>query len=271
MHCFLRLPQTPAVRVPRHKERVYSISVNGSPIAAGNEDIVINVPIGNGEVSPPASTLPPPSRRNPDEVWCLNCCFCRASSCSPVRWTRWICLCWTTRRWGASACCRYPPPPPTSFFIIPTSTSPLSVLLAEPPHQPVRDSAVMRTVCIRVVYWRPHLSFLRTDPPTAKSHVFSVLWMWICSKLFILKCSYSFFFILFSLLTFSINASVVKVHEPFICTNIKHSDCSFDTSDVWMWPFFVLLNFLYVLFIIFCSPTPHIWSPGHDIKKKIFP
>uniref|UniRef100_H2M232 Cell division cycle associated 8 n=1 Tax=Oryzias latipes TaxID=8090 RepID=H2M232_ORYLA len=44
-----RLPQTPAVRVPRHKERVYSISVNGSPIAAGNEDIVINVPIGNGE------------------------------------------------------------------------------------------------------------------------------------------------------------------------------------------------------------------------------
>ncbi|XP_047461494.1 borealin-like [Mugil cephalus] len=44
-----RLPQTPAVRVPRHKERVYSISVNGSPIAAGNEDIVINVPISNGE------------------------------------------------------------------------------------------------------------------------------------------------------------------------------------------------------------------------------
>ncbi len=49
--CVLRLPKTPAVRVPRHKERVYSISVNGSPIAAGNEDIVINVPIGNGEVS----------------------------------------------------------------------------------------------------------------------------------------------------------------------------------------------------------------------------
>lgn len=47
----LRLPKTPAVRVPRHKERVYSISVNGSPIAAGNEDIVINVPVGNGEVS----------------------------------------------------------------------------------------------------------------------------------------------------------------------------------------------------------------------------
>ncbi|XP_038580951.1 borealin [Micropterus salmoides] len=44
-----RLPKTPAVRVPRHKERVYSISVNGSPIAAGNEDVVINVPIGNGE------------------------------------------------------------------------------------------------------------------------------------------------------------------------------------------------------------------------------
>lgn len=44
-----RLPKTPAVRVPRHKERVYSISVNGSPISGGNEDIVINVPIGNGE------------------------------------------------------------------------------------------------------------------------------------------------------------------------------------------------------------------------------
>lgn len=51
MPYFLRLPKTPAVRVPRHKERVYSISVNGSPIAAGNEDVVINVPIGNGEVS----------------------------------------------------------------------------------------------------------------------------------------------------------------------------------------------------------------------------
>lgn len=44
-----RLPKTPAVRVPRHKERVYSISVNGSPISAGNQEVVINVPIGNGE------------------------------------------------------------------------------------------------------------------------------------------------------------------------------------------------------------------------------
>lgn len=44
-----RLPKTPAVRVPRHKERVYSISVNGSPIAASNQEVVINVPIGNGE------------------------------------------------------------------------------------------------------------------------------------------------------------------------------------------------------------------------------
>ncbi|XP_059206382.1 borealin [Centropristis striata] len=44
-----RLPKTPAVRIPRHKERVYSISVNGSPISSGNSDIVINVPIGNGE------------------------------------------------------------------------------------------------------------------------------------------------------------------------------------------------------------------------------
>uniref|UniRef100_A0A3P8U8S4 Cell division cycle associated 8 n=1 Tax=Amphiprion percula TaxID=161767 RepID=A0A3P8U8S4_AMPPE len=44
-----RLPKTPAVRVPRHKERVYSISVNGSPIAAGDDDVVINVPVGNGE------------------------------------------------------------------------------------------------------------------------------------------------------------------------------------------------------------------------------
>ncbi|MCI4392155.1 hypothetical protein PGIGA_G00142820 [Pangasianodon gigas] len=44
-----RLPKTPAVRVPRHREKVYSISVNGSPIAGGTEDIVINVPLGNGE------------------------------------------------------------------------------------------------------------------------------------------------------------------------------------------------------------------------------
>uniref|UniRef100_A0A8C6SVH0 Cell division cycle associated 8 n=1 Tax=Neogobius melanostomus TaxID=47308 RepID=A0A8C6SVH0_9GOBI len=36
-------------RVPRHKERVYSISVNGSPVAAGNSEVVITVPIGNGE------------------------------------------------------------------------------------------------------------------------------------------------------------------------------------------------------------------------------
>ncbi|KAL6099515.1 cdca8 [Pungitius sinensis] len=44
-----RLPKTPAVRIPRHREKVYSISVNGSPIAEGNEDVVIQVPIGNGE------------------------------------------------------------------------------------------------------------------------------------------------------------------------------------------------------------------------------
>uniref|UniRef100_H3C6F5 Cell division cycle associated 8 n=1 Tax=Tetraodon nigroviridis TaxID=99883 RepID=H3C6F5_TETNG len=44
-----RLPQSSTVRVPRHKERVYSISVNGSPIAAGDEDVVINIPSGNGE------------------------------------------------------------------------------------------------------------------------------------------------------------------------------------------------------------------------------
>lgn len=48
---YFRLPQTSTLRVPRHKERVYSISVNGSPIAAGNEDIVINIPSSNGEVS----------------------------------------------------------------------------------------------------------------------------------------------------------------------------------------------------------------------------
>ncbi|KAM9823682.1 borealin [Neosynchiropus ocellatus] len=44
-----RLMKTPAFRVPRHKERVYSISVNGSPIESANEDIVINIPVGNGE------------------------------------------------------------------------------------------------------------------------------------------------------------------------------------------------------------------------------
>uniref|UniRef100_W5MFS7 Cell division cycle associated 8 n=1 Tax=Lepisosteus oculatus TaxID=7918 RepID=W5MFS7_LEPOC len=44
-----RLPKTPALRGPRHKERVYSISVNGSPIGAGSSDIIISVPSGNGE------------------------------------------------------------------------------------------------------------------------------------------------------------------------------------------------------------------------------
>ena len=48
--CGCRLPKTPGVRVPRHKERIYSISVNGSPVQSSNQDIVINVPIGNGEV-----------------------------------------------------------------------------------------------------------------------------------------------------------------------------------------------------------------------------
>ncbi|XP_031645148.1 borealin-like isoform X2 [Oncorhynchus kisutch] len=42
------LPKTLATRIPRHKERVYSISVNGSPISEGSNDIVINVPVGNG-------------------------------------------------------------------------------------------------------------------------------------------------------------------------------------------------------------------------------
>lgn len=51
--CVLRLPRTPAVRVPRHKERVFSISVNGSPVAVGREDVVLSVPVGNGEVSVP--------------------------------------------------------------------------------------------------------------------------------------------------------------------------------------------------------------------------
>lgn len=44
-----RLPRTPAVRIPRHKERVYSISVNGSPIQSSAQDLVISVPLGNGE------------------------------------------------------------------------------------------------------------------------------------------------------------------------------------------------------------------------------
>ncbi|XP_017294550.1 borealin isoform X1 [Kryptolebias marmoratus] len=44
-----RLPKTPAVRVARHKERVFSISVNGSPVAAGSQDVVLSVPVGNGE------------------------------------------------------------------------------------------------------------------------------------------------------------------------------------------------------------------------------
>ncbi|XP_077405414.1 borealin [Vanacampus margaritifer] len=44
-----RLPKTSGVRIPRHKERVYSISINGSPISAANEEITINIPVGNGE------------------------------------------------------------------------------------------------------------------------------------------------------------------------------------------------------------------------------
>lgn len=43
-----RLPTT-AVRAPRHKESVYSMSVNGSPISAANDDIVISLPSRNGE------------------------------------------------------------------------------------------------------------------------------------------------------------------------------------------------------------------------------
>ncbi|XP_061681009.1 borealin [Syngnathoides biaculeatus] len=44
-----RLPTTPAVRNPRHKERVFSISTNGSPISSSSEEIILNVPVGNGE------------------------------------------------------------------------------------------------------------------------------------------------------------------------------------------------------------------------------
>ncbi|KAI1901756.1 hypothetical protein AGOR_G00037680 [Albula goreensis] len=44
-----RLPKTPAVRVARHKEKVYSISVNGSPIGGVTNDIVLNLPAGNGQ------------------------------------------------------------------------------------------------------------------------------------------------------------------------------------------------------------------------------
>lgn len=47
---FLRLPKTPAVRLPRHNERVYSFSANGSPIAPEKGDVIINVPSDNGEV-----------------------------------------------------------------------------------------------------------------------------------------------------------------------------------------------------------------------------
>ncbi|XP_077599898.1 borealin [Stigmatopora nigra] len=44
-----RLPKTPNVRGPRHQERVYSISVNGSPISATDGGIVLTVPVSNGE------------------------------------------------------------------------------------------------------------------------------------------------------------------------------------------------------------------------------
>ncbi|MEQ2169284.1 hypothetical protein GOODEAATRI_023488 [Goodea atripinnis] len=86
-----RLPKTPAVRLPCHKERVYSISVNGSPIAAGSEDIIINVPVGNGEVSLQwaglcASALGVSADRFLNKP---DLCPCRASSCWLVRWTLW--------------------------------------------------------------------------------------------------------------------------------------------------------------------------------------
>uniref|UniRef100_A0A9J7XJ70 Cell division cycle associated 8 n=1 Tax=Cyprinus carpio carpio TaxID=630221 RepID=A0A9J7XJ70_CYPCA len=44
-----RLPKTPALRLAHHREKVYSMSVNGSPIIGSGEDIVISVPLGNGE------------------------------------------------------------------------------------------------------------------------------------------------------------------------------------------------------------------------------
>ncbi|KAG1953435.1 borealin [Pimephales promelas] len=44
-----RLPKTPGLRLAHHREKIYSMSVNGSPIASGGEDVVISVPLGNGE------------------------------------------------------------------------------------------------------------------------------------------------------------------------------------------------------------------------------
>lgn len=44
-----RLPKTPGLRLARHREKIYSMSVNGSPIAGAGEDVVISVPLGNGE------------------------------------------------------------------------------------------------------------------------------------------------------------------------------------------------------------------------------
>ncbi|KFQ68666.1 Borealin, partial [Phaethon lepturus] len=43
-----RIFKTPGLRTPAVNERVYTISANGSPLAASN-DIFITVPVGGGE------------------------------------------------------------------------------------------------------------------------------------------------------------------------------------------------------------------------------
>lgn len=45
-----RVFKTPGLRTPAARERIYNISVNGSPLADSRE-IFLTVPVGSGEVS----------------------------------------------------------------------------------------------------------------------------------------------------------------------------------------------------------------------------
>lgn len=203
MLCFLRLPKTPAIRVPRHKERVYSISVNGSPIAAGNDDIVINVPIGNGEVSPtPASSrIPRPSSWR----------WPAASAEHPAAGqSDGLGGSVSAGRHGAE---EHPPAagtPPTTSTTPQLPLYPHLTLLCPGRTASPACAGRRRDADARMVYRR-----LRT---------FSV-------KSFNSKMFLFFFFILFSLLKVFIDGSAVQTPKRFIC--IKHKTFWLQRSDVW--------------------------------------
>lgn len=51
-----RVFKTPGLRTPAARERIYNVSVNGSPLADSKE-IFLTVPVGGGEVSVPEGDL----------------------------------------------------------------------------------------------------------------------------------------------------------------------------------------------------------------------